>query len=473
MRRRTLAPLLSVSLAAGALVFVAGARDARACGGCFAPPESGSVVTDHRMVLSVSSQQTTLYDQIRYSGAPSSFAWVLPISGTATVGLSADVLFGVLDGQTLTQIQPPPTNCPPPPDCGTNETDAPSAAFGGGSASEDAGAVQVTKEEVVGPYETVQLKSTDANALNDWLTQHGYAVPDDVKPIIAAYVTDHYDFLAMKLVPGQTVTAMRPVRVTTQGASPVLPLRMVTAGTGPNVGIALWILGDGRWEPQNFPFFHIETSDIVWDWASSSSNYKTLRTQKEADLGGRGWEVESSLQLYGDSIVQQVKYGGMAGGQTFTSDYQPETDANGTVTKTADQVRDDDMKTLFTGLSTSNVRVTRLRGDISHASLADDLVLQPSSDQSELSNIRQVTREQGQPSCPVYDPDTCSVVGNAPRDQAQAQANQGGSGGGYWSCATTPEHGMFDGVTLASMAAFLGLAVGRARRRRRGRDAAR
>jgi hypothetical protein len=28
-------------------------RDAEACGGCFVPPESSSVVTDHRMALSI------------------------------------------------------------------------------------------------------------------------------------------------------------------------------------------------------------------------------------------------------------------------------------------------------------------------------------------------------------------------------------------------------------------------------------
>ncbi len=52
-------------------------RDAKACGGCFHPPtQVASDITDERMLLSVSQMQTTLYDQIRYSGQPSSFAWV-------------------------------------------------------------------------------------------------------------------------------------------------------------------------------------------------------------------------------------------------------------------------------------------------------------------------------------------------------------------------------------------------------------
>jgi hypothetical protein len=53
-------------------------RESAACGGCFHPPtENPTVVTDHRMIFAVSQTATTLYDQMRYDGAPSSFAWVL------------------------------------------------------------------------------------------------------------------------------------------------------------------------------------------------------------------------------------------------------------------------------------------------------------------------------------------------------------------------------------------------------------
>src|SRR5207244_9692478 len=119
MRAHTL--LRAALFAAGVSAVVAFVpRDARACGGCFAPPtENDSVVTVHRMVLSVSSKQTTLWDQIRYTGAPSSFAWVLPVSDSkvATFGLSAQLVFGALDSLTGTKVQQPPLNCPPPPTC--------------------------------------------------------------------------------------------------------------------------------------------------------------------------------------------------------------------------------------------------------------------------------------------------------------------------------------------------------------------
>ena len=56
---------------------------AEACGGCFVPQSERTVVTDHRMALSISQQQTVLWDQIRYSGDPAEFAWVLPVRAGA------------------------------------------------------------------------------------------------------------------------------------------------------------------------------------------------------------------------------------------------------------------------------------------------------------------------------------------------------------------------------------------------------
>ena len=93
------------ALIAGAVVGVgvAAEGEARACGGCFHPPtENDSVITDHRMIFAISSQQTTLWDQIRWQGSPNDFAWVLPVSDSkvATLGLSADIDKGYADART-------------------------------------------------------------------------------------------------------------------------------------------------------------------------------------------------------------------------------------------------------------------------------------------------------------------------------------------------------------------------------------
>ena len=385
----------------GAVVTVAalsraGEREAEACGGCFHPPnENASGITDHRMILSMSPQQTTLYDQIHFTGSPSSFAWVLPIKGAVTVGLSADSMFTTLDAVSETTILAPQPVCPaPPPGCAFPQAGGPGPAFS------DAGVV-VTHQEVVGPYETVQLQSSDPQALNTWLTSHGFNVPADVAPIVSAYVNESFNFLAMKLVPGAGVQSMRPVRVTSAGASPVLPLRMVSAGTGATVGITLWVVADGRYEPQNFPWFRVDDAAIVWDWTNQVSNYRTLRAQQEALMNGREWEVESSLSESESNIRGNLQYNSQGG-----SEY----DADG-----GTQLLQDDLTALFAGISGPSFRLTRLRADLSHASLAQDLQLQASQDQSELPNLRRPASTTGTEPCPSFG--FC--------------ANDGGSGGPF------------------------------------------
>jgi hypothetical protein len=473
MNRTTFGLGLSVAVSALAL---SGARDASACGGCFHPPtQTVSDITDERMLLAVSSIQSTLYDQLRYTGSPSNFAWVLPIHGTVDVGLSADVVFDSFDALTQTQIVPPVPNCPSP-SCRQSFGAGTAAAPSNGAA--DIGMVTVTKQENVGPYATVQLHATDSSALESWLAQNGYNIPTDVAPVIAEYVKEGFDFLAMKLLPNQGVQAMRPVRVTTPGASLSLPLRMAAVGTGASVGITIWVVADGRYEPQNFPFFHVEDSALVWDFGTSQSNYAALRQKNETALKGKGWEVESSISLNEQTINNVIlsggQYyggnGGFGGGLATPADpsldYLPVGDpdggAEGGVTQSAEEVRTADLNALFVGISGPNVRVTRIRSDISHAAMTADFVLQASADQSELSNVRNVTQSVNL-TCPVYY--GCNVVGTG--TPAQAAASISGNGGG---CSAALPLGRGSALSFGGLAGVLGLIAARAlRARRQGR----
>jgi hypothetical protein len=509
--RRVFMALFGVAAATVASLGVE--RNASACGGCFTPPpppnEVESVITDERMIFSISKDQTTLYDQIQYSGSPSSFAWVLPVKGTVTVGLSADIMFNVID-QTLTtsQVVEPPTDCPPAPTCNFGNFGI--AAPGGGAlALDDAGAsatVVVTSQAQVGPYETVQLHSTDGSALTNWLDSHGYQIAPAVVPVIAEYVAGQFDFLALKLVPGAGVQSMQPVRVTSNGAGVSLPLRMVAIGTGATTGISIWVIGDGRWEPQNFPFFTIKDSEISWDWNTNSSNYETLRLSKEAALKGRGWQFESSLELsqytvrqtvsqaiYGNSYTSSPVGGYLSAGGSSPEDAGagdggvsgdgggdagiPAADSGASSADSGVDNDDDagdfeagstnaqieaatkDLDVLFAGIAGPNVRITRMRSDVAHSALTSDMFLQASADQSEVSNLHYPQKQIGQPECPVSDSSTCTQTGTLPRDQAIAAAN--GDGG-----CNAARRSAGSRTSIAIALGLVGLAAIRSRRRR-------
>jgi hypothetical protein len=503
---RTFVAMFAIAAATAASLGVE--RDAEACGGCFVPPnEIESVITDERMIFSISKDQTTLYDQIQYSGAPSSFAWVLPIKGTVTVGLSADIMFNLIDQNlTASQVVQPPVDCPPSPACdslGFNGSTT-GGTTGGTAEVTGAGGVQVLAQEQVGPYETVQLHSTDGSALTNWLTSHGYLIAADVVPVIAAYVADQFDFLALKLVPGKGVQSMQPVRVTSQGAALSLPLRMVAVGTGATTGISIWVVSDGRWEPQNFPFFLITDSELTWNWTvengvnGGSSNYETVRLQKENALKGRGWQIESSLELSQVTIEQELSqaiqfnsfttspvggylsaggssaedagaeggaFAGEAGldggGEAAVSDAGAEFEAGSVPAQ--QQAASQDLAVLFAGIAGPNVRITRMRSDVAHSALTVDMVLQASADQSELTNLHYPANQTGQPVCPVYN-GNCEQTGLLPRDQAVAAANQSSG-----CSASRLKAGSWTSTAIAL--GLIGLGALRSRsRRRRGRS---
>jgi hypothetical protein len=101
--------------AAAAVAWMAALADERAadaCGGCFHPPNPPpneiSVVTDHRMAFALSPTQTVLWDQVRYSGDPREFAWVLPVVPGTRVELSRDEWFAALEASTQPVIAAPP-----------------------------------------------------------------------------------------------------------------------------------------------------------------------------------------------------------------------------------------------------------------------------------------------------------------------------------------------------------------------------
>ena len=452
------------------------ADDARACGGCFhGPTQNGDVITDHRMIFSVTPAQTTLYDEIEYQGSPAGFAWVLPIHGQVQVGLSSDVVFAALDAATQTTIEsPPPPSCQ---SCSCGEfgaADAGTAATGSSSGG-GGGGVNVISQSVVGPYDTVQLQSTNPTALSDWLTANGFAIPSDIQPIIAAYVNEGFDFLALKLQPGQGVQAMRPVSVTTSGAGLSLPLRMVAAGTGATVGITLWVVAQGRYEAANFPNFTVDPSTLVWDFSAQTSNYTTVVQQKESAASFATWQTESSLDLSPYQIENTV----LAGDAETDYEAIPGSDGGGDggAGETAEEVRQNDLATLFPADDSGTVRITRMRADLAHAALATDLNLQASVDQSDLSNLYQVTQSTNAPTCPPV-PDPCPPCGTSGSSGGGDGGVVGSLGGGAttkaaspgqqsFGCSAVPAEGGGGGWFELTLAGLLGISILRSKARRK------
>jgi hypothetical protein len=90
--------------------------------------------------------------------------------------------------------------------------------------------------------------------------------------------------------------------------------------------------------------------------------------------------------------------------------------------------------------------------------MTTDLVLQASADQSELSNVRNVTQFVGL-TCPIYD--SCNIVGYGTLQQAQASTN------GSRGCVASAQSSREPATGFAAIAGLVGLLVVRVVRVRR------
>jgi hypothetical protein len=228
-----------------------------------------------------------------------------------------------------------------------------------------------------------------------------------------------------------------------------LPLRMVAAGTGAHVGITLWVVATGRYEPTNFPTFTLDPAKLVWSNSAQMSNYATLQQAAETAGNFATWQIESSLDL-SPYVVESSVLSDVA-----SEDYLavPADDAGEAgAGETAEQARAQDLATVFPGGQSGSVRITRLRADLAQAALATDLILGAAADQNELSNVYQVPA----PPCPAL-PNPCPPCPNA--------GNGSGSGapGSSGCSAVASDTG---GVSMELvLAGLLGASLVRARMR--------
>jgi hypothetical protein len=265
---------------------VAGERRAHACGGGFflEPEHTEVIVTDHRMAISISDTETIIWDQMKYKGAPTEFAFLFPAPATATVETSNDAWFAALDAYTAPTIYSPRIvergGCAIM-GCAASDTLTKGSATSGGSAS---------SESVVGPYLVTRLAPKSADEVTNMLMAAGFFVADDAPKIIGDYITEGQGFLFMRLRPGCGEEAMQPIRIVIPGSHPTLPLRLASLGINTTVNIELFVLGDRRWAPQNYPTTTIDFSQLRTD--GGKNNYEVLADAAFASGDGRNFITE-------------------------------------------------------------------------------------------------------------------------------------------------------------------------------------
>jgi hypothetical protein len=270
--------ITSVLLTASVAVATWAGR-AEACG-CFAPPDPTVPVVQagERILFATANGQVTAHIQIQYAGDAKDFGWLLPVPSVPTLKVGTEELFTQLIATTQPRyfVQVKATgNCSglfP----GGFANAAPSARAGDGSEAGGGGSPLVIQSSI-GPYDYAVLKADDKTAMLKWLADNRYFIPVGTEDVVGPYIRQGAFFLALKLQSGKSAGDIQPVVLQYPSDLPMIPIILTSVAAQPNMGIQVWMLGNGRAIPRNYR--HVVINDSQLDWFNSARNYNDVVIQ--------------------------------------------------------------------------------------------------------------------------------------------------------------------------------------------------
>jgi hypothetical protein len=221
-------------------------------------------------------KRTVLSMQNNYEGPPEDFAMVVPVPvvlNKKDVKTLPEGLFGSLDALTAPRLveywerdpcyKPPRRRYKPKNASKSFGIDSPLGAMGGSSQPPK---VKVEAEFKVGEYDIVVLSSTESTALEDWLNQNNYNIPDGAAPYFKPYVQKGQYFFVAKVnidkvqyKDGEAI--LSPIRFHYDAEDFVLPVRLgLINSKGAQDLIAFILAKRQRYKVANFPNVTIPTN---------------------------------------------------------------------------------------------------------------------------------------------------------------------------------------------------------------------
>lgn len=297
------------------------------CGFYVAPGDAKLVNNATRVALMRHENRTVMSLQPDYQGPAEEFAMVIPVpevlkkEEVKTLNRS---LFDTLDNYSSPRMaeyweQDP---CPKPvrkyayPSSAMDEMSMAPRSAAKGSANEKA-YVKVEAKFAVGEYDIVILSSNDATALEKWLVDQKYKIPAGAAPYLSPYINSGMYFFVAKVDPKRAKfdgnnAVLSPLRFHFTSNDFALPIRLGMINAGKEQDIVVFVLGESRYVPANYPHAPIPTNFVVK--SSVKDNFagfyeglyaKARKENEDAIITEYVWEL-ATLQP-GGGINQGVK----------------------------------------------------------------------------------------------------------------------------------------------------------------------
>ncbi len=273
---------------------------ASACGGLFCDALTMEPVDQkaERILFQMNDDGTiTTFVEISYVGLAEQFAWVLPIphvidaDDVATTDAS---FFDALEAMTSPQFSffdssiqaQSSSGCGNfAPARGINDTDF--------DMDEDSD-VNVVDEFTVGPFALQILRGNSGEALQTWLTDNGYDLPDAAEAPLQAYVDGGMAFMGVKLVPGEVAEGpIDTLAFTYSSGAPMIPLLLTGIAAVPDMPILTYVVAD---EPMQlgggYANVDLDFEAVRPAGGEFPTNYVPMVRSAVDAAGGRGFVLE-------------------------------------------------------------------------------------------------------------------------------------------------------------------------------------
>jgi hypothetical protein len=318
------------TLALGALVFWA--RPVAACGGgsvvsrvTVTTETDRPVVADsQRILISTRRNITDIVVQIGVPETTADYGVLIPVPAEPTID-SAPVAasdFDQLDAVTAPTIVTT-TTVTEYSSTGSGPTGGGCGCFAGSSKGgagdtplreDDAGSSMSTRVTVgtptnIGPVTAVKLSATDASALNAWLGDNGFVIPEERLELLARYVGPDRYFIAIKRNDAAVTNLESSIGVHYRlpGDYRRLSLGFARLGAAPSVAFTVFAAGEQRLGP-SLPFQTLTLRDLDATLLRSGSYSEAVKAAVKAE-GSKAFvlESESSPNLASNGLMQHIE----------------------------------------------------------------------------------------------------------------------------------------------------------------------
>ncbi|WP_343235224.1 DUF2330 domain-containing protein [Streptomyces sp. SID10853] len=223
------------------------------CGALVHDPASRLNVDRETSAVRWDGHREQIVMSLTVAGNAKQAAWIMPVPHRATVTLGDNALFDALDSVTAPVHRTRDHFWP-------HSDDWP---FGSGSGNDgasavppraDAPAVGVVGRQRLGPFDVARLTATDPGALDSWLRQNGFRLPDGMTNDLKPYVDRKWEYVAVRLAPdhkgGTLAGILDPLKLTFASDRLVYPMRLSRRARNPQT-LGLYVLAAHRMEPRS------------------------------------------------------------------------------------------------------------------------------------------------------------------------------------------------------------------------------